>query len=288
MPITAEQRELRKKHLGSSDIPAMLGLSPYKSAYDLWLEKTGKLIEADNETPAMRAGTRFENGVLDDAEEQLGELRRNVWLCKRGGAAPIASNIDAVVLKTGDPVEAKTAGLFGPLTEWWGQEGTDQVPDRVIAQCQVHLLVTEAEVCHVPTFLGGRGFAMFEIPRNVKIINAIIDAAEHFWQEHVLRNVEPHGSRASLEVVKLIKREPQKVTTIEPELVEAWLETRDVASEAQKVADQAKADVLAALGDAEAAMAGPMGAITYYETKRKGYTVEPTTFRTLRHRKKGL
>jgi len=41
MALTTEQREIRRRYLGSSDIAAIFGMSPWKSAYDVWLEKTG-------------------------------------------------------------------------------------------------------------------------------------------------------------------------------------------------------------------------------------------------------
>lgn len=43
MPITQKQREFRRSHIGSSDIAAILGKDPYKTAYDVWLDKTGQL-----------------------------------------------------------------------------------------------------------------------------------------------------------------------------------------------------------------------------------------------------
>lgn len=39
--------EIRKQRIGSSDAAAAIGLNPYKSQLELWMEKTGR----DNETP---------------------------------------------------------------------------------------------------------------------------------------------------------------------------------------------------------------------------------------------
>jgi len=41
------QWESRTKSIGGSDCAAILGKSPYKSAYDVWLEKTGKISYED-------------------------------------------------------------------------------------------------------------------------------------------------------------------------------------------------------------------------------------------------
>ena len=213
-------------------------------------------------------------------------LRRNVHVEMSG--TPLAANIDAIVEQTGEPVEAKTVGLFHRSDEWWGDAGTDQVPDRVNVQAHVHLLCTDAKLCHVPAFIGGRGFVLFEIPRHTSIADAVVAAATEFWAKHVQADTPPTGSRASLQVIKLIRRTPEKIVNVQPELVAEWIEAKDAAKAAKMAAQRVEEDLLASLGDAEAGMCGELGAVTYYETTRKGYEVKETSYRTLRHKKKGL
>ena len=43
--LTTEQLEARKKGIGGSDVASILGLSPWKSQYQLYLEKRGELEE---------------------------------------------------------------------------------------------------------------------------------------------------------------------------------------------------------------------------------------------------
>jgi len=148
MPITEQQREKRKTRLGSSDMAAVLGVSPFATAHDIYLEKTDKLEPEKKEPETYKyAGNVFEKGILDDAERILGKLDRGpeghgVEVVADIGV-PIGSFIDAIVVAPkiegvceGDPVEAKTAGLYGPLVEEWGEDGTDEVPDRIIIQDQ--------------------------------------------------------------------------------------------------------------------------------------------------------
>ena len=65
-------------------------------------------------------------------------------------------------------------------------------------------------------------------------------------------------------------------------------EARAAASEADKAAEASAAAVLSALGDAEAGQAGGFGAVTYYDQKRRAYSVAASHHRVLRHRPKGL
>lgn len=289
MPITQEQREQRKHFLGSSDMAAVLGVSPWKTGYDVWLEKTGRLVDVEvEENPAMKAGNVFENGVLDAAEERYGHLLRNHRAVCPG--THIAANIDAVVEADRVPVEAKTVGLFWKTNEWWGDEGTDQVPDRVLIQCHVHLLClgNGAEVCHVPAFIGGRGFVFFEVPKKEDLLKIIRERGERFWTEHVMANTPPKDSKASLEVVKRIRRQPESVANVDPALVDTWNDAKEAAKIADTAENDAKTAVLQALGEAEAGLCGELGAVIYFEQSRRAYEVKETTFRVLRHKTKGL
>jgi putative phage-type endonuclease len=284
MPITEAMVEERKGWIGSSDVGVILGLSSYKTPYDLYLEKRGLLEPERRESKAATAGKRFEYGVLDEAEELLGRLDRNVHRKAQSLAFPLATNIDAVVVETGKPVEAKTAGLLGPLVGNWGEAGTDEVPDAYIAQAQVHLLVTEKESCHLPSFIAGRGFVMFEIPRNEEVIKIIVDRCARFWEE-VQKGTPPERSLPTLDVVKRLRRQPNKVISIPDAIVGDWLNCKEAESLAKKAKEAAEANLLAAMGDAEGAESGMYGRITYLETSRKGYVVEPCTYRTLRLKK---
>lgn len=285
MPITEEQRKKRIEHLGSSDMAAVLGEDRWKTPYDIFLEKRGSLVERP-ETQLLAAGNRFEDGVLDYAEDKLGPLTRNVE--RKVPDTPIMAHIDAIINSNDEPVEGKTTGLFGPVVERWGDDGTDEVPNRVIIQCHVHMLATGRTVCHVPTFIGGRGFCMFEVPYNEILGDTIREEAVRFWTEHVETGEPPEGQSASLDILKRMRRVPEKIVEVDPQTVQAWLEAKQAAADAEKAQKAAEAVLLTAMGDAEAAICGELGAVTYFETHRKGYEVKPTTYRTLRHKKKGL
>ena len=43
MVISQQQLSDRNKGIGSSDAAAILGLSSYKTPYDIWLQKTGRV-----------------------------------------------------------------------------------------------------------------------------------------------------------------------------------------------------------------------------------------------------
>ena len=67
---TPEWLELRRKKIGASDAPCIMGVSPWKTPYELWLEKlTGK---EQSQTWAMKEGIRKEEEARTEFEKQTG------------------------------------------------------------------------------------------------------------------------------------------------------------------------------------------------------------------------
>ncbi len=260
--LTADQIELRKKGLGASDMAAVMGLDPYRSAGDVYLEKTGQLTELE-ETPAMQLGNLMEGGILDYAELQLGPLKRNVYV--KGPDfenIPIASNLDAQIITDPDPVEAKAYGIFR-RDDRWGDEETDYVPNGVLIQCLTQIYCTERDKCHIAALLGGRGLQMFLVERNERMIKLILKAAIEFT-ECVRTKTPPPDSVPHLEVLKRVRREPEKVVDVASKLVQAWLDAKEANKEAEGEKEEAQAKLIAALGDAEAGRC-PLGLFRYVQ-----------------------
>ncbi len=280
MPITTAKLERRKKHLGSSDMAAVLGLSNYQTAYDVWAMKTGRL--PDNEgNAATEIGNILEPAVLDHAEKSLGNLIRNQYRSVKGEGIPIGSNVDALVVQTGEPVEAKTVGMLFPSRERWGAENTDEVPDRVLVQATVHMLCTEQELCYVHALIAGRGFVPYLVRRDEDVVKGITDAAINFWEKYVLTDAPPDNSLPTATTIKKMRREPKSIVSVDPALYVRAIRLKDIESKIKKKRDEAQIALLAALGDAEAGECG-RGTVTYLEQEKKAYAVAASKYRVCR------
>lgn len=289
MPITQLQKEERREHLGSSDMAAVLGVSPFATAYDVWLEKTGQLQEQP-ENDVLYTGRMLEDGVLNFAEDKLGRLQRNVTC--GDDKEILRANVDALIVESGQPVEAKTSSLFRYSSSDWGPDESDEVPDHIIIQTQVHMICTDQDICHVPALIGLRGLVMFHVSRQEKLVKTIQTEAERFWNENVMPGIPPADVIPNLEVVKWVIREPKKTIDVNPMLLQAWINAKELAKEADEMKEQTQAALLAALADAEQGNAGALGAITYFEQSRKVYDFDKditpyhlSTYRVLRHKK---
>lgn len=283
--LTQDEIERRRRFITATDVPKLFGRSPWGSAADVFWDKVGTRRFTGN--AATEAGTLLEPSVIAWAHQQLGGVVSGDWRVHENGIN--ACSLDAMTID-GEPVEAKTTGIVGPGTpHQWGDEGTDEIPEYYLLQVHAQLAVTGAPRAWVPALIGGRGFVMYRVQASPAINEAIARVSEQFWREHIEQNVQPEGCIPTLETMKGIRRTPGKEVAIADELAADYLEKQAVAAAAAKDADQAKAALIAALADAETgAYSG--GKFTFAEQTRKGYTIEETTFRVLRHKvsKKGL
>lgn len=243
--ITEEQRIARKAFIGSSDMAAILGVSPFASAHDIWLEKTDKLENDRPMNAAMDAGNWMEAAILNFAEAELGALERSPDTM-RHPSLPIGSHADAIALDYSEPVEAKNIDVASPLYAAFGEPGSDQIPEYTIIQSHVHMLCMGVTTqCHVPVCLGGR-FAMFRVPFNKTLAEVIGETAERFWSDNVIADIPP-DDMPSYEYIKRVRRASGVIATVDVELVSAWTRARDLRLAYEKAEEAHKAELLAAM-----------------------------------------
>ena len=272
MPITNEQRKARVTSIGSSDVPALFGVSPWTTAYDVWLEKTEKLEGQPPEAPWLANGNLFEPVIMDWAERELEDhIVRDVHI-----EAPdfhLAANIDGVTQKTSFPVEGKRVGGWGQWSDSFDPDVTDGVPEYVIYQSHVHMICLETDGfspdrTYVPVYLNRRDqFHMFQVPRNDDLVDAIKEECVNFWENHVQADTPPEDSLPSYDVCKRIRRPPNKTIQIDPAFLQVWNSHRAKRLELEKLEKDAYQELVAQMGDAERAECGDLGAVTFFSQK---------------------
>ena len=245
--ITKKQESDRAKGIGSSDVPTILGLNPWQTAYDLWLQKTGR-VESQEENDAMHLGTMLEEPVLRLAADRLGQRvvrPSNTFV----GCRPYCrANIDGMigVAKRGSPiVEAKTTGKG----DEWGEDGSDEVPERVRAQVMFQMACSSSDVAHIGALIGDYGlrFKMFRVNWDADYGAYIMERVEAFWERHVLTGNAPTNSLPSADAVKRMTR-TQSETKIDSLLFVNEQAAKRVLADAESEYEQARARLYAALG----------------------------------------
>src|SRR4051812_42424372 len=111
--LTAHDLSVRTNFITATDCPAVMGTSPWKTRYDIYLEKCVQL-DPKPPTPAMQWGTLLEGPILTFAEEVLRQHHKVTTLkltksgCRRRHPNGVMScTLDARIMGTGEAVEAK-------------------------------------------------------------------------------------------------------------------------------------------------------------------------------------
>lgn len=177
---------IRKQGIGSSDAAAAVGLNPYKSQLELWLEKTGrdgllpKIDPLDEESPAYW-GNILEHIVAAHYTKRSGNRVRRINAVLQHPDPKLhwmLANIDREVIGAPDVqiLECKTAGING--SRLW-KEG---VPEYVQLQVHHQLAVTGKQAADVAVLLGGQHLEIHRIHRDEKLIARLIELERQFWQ----------------------------------------------------------------------------------------------------------
>jgi len=266
---------VRKTGIGGSDAAAAVGLSPYKSMLELWLEKTGRDAELEKPDPNDTThpvfwGTLLEPIVAAAYTQQTGNKVRKVNAVLRHPTVPfMLANLDREVV--GVPgvqiLECKTAGEFG--SRLW----KDGVPEYVQLQVQHQLAVTGKQAGDVAVLLCGQQLAVHRIERDDELIARLIELEARFWRyvesdtpppadgsdsaDRALRCLYPRDAGSSIDFT-----EDRNLSAVFADLVSvrADIETRE------QLEAKLKQSLQQAMGEASKALF-ETGSVTYKRSK---------------------
>ena len=247
-----EWLELRRRGIGGSDAAAILGLNPWKTPMDVWLEKTGEFTRNDEENEKMYWGTALEDVVAREFMTRTGlkVRRRNAILQHRKHRFMIA-NVDRLVIGHKAGLECKTAGQYS--ADDWAMG----VPEYYIPQVQHYMAVTGYKAWYVAVLIGGQEFKYYKISRDDYFIRQLIEAETEFWNLVETRIPPPiDGTKASTELVKKLYPEAEKGKEIDLpfeafELIQQYERACEEEKRIQLIKDEATNRLKDMLGTAE-------------------------------------
>ena len=220
---------LRQSGIGGSDIAAIIGVSPYATAYDVYQSKTQPVNEETSEFACW--GTVLEDTVAREFSKRSGLKIQNVnFLMRHPEHRWAIANIDRAIinpaikgnvrfkdgkLTTDQIVEIKTASEY--VGKNWGLEESDEVPDQYQCQAQWYMGVTDTQVCHMAVLIGGNKYRQYKIERHQDFIDYLFEAAESFWINNVLAGVEPDATTLQNAKDKYPRHNPDTTLDVEPD-----------------------------------------------------------------------
>lgn len=188
---SADWLEWRRHHIGGSDAPIILHVSPFKSCYSLWQEKIGrrKVEESEDEFTPFGSKKATKHGKDMEAEA------RDAFTAETGLFLPSAcienTTEDGIPMSTSldgyDPVAKVALEIKCPKTPYdFIQIREGSVPEHYYPQLMHNWTVAEVEVFFLWAYFGGKG-ALLEFKRErhydrAWVADVLIAEERRFWK----------------------------------------------------------------------------------------------------------
>ena len=169
---------LRKQlGIGGSEAGSVIGLNPYKGAYTLWAEKTGKIPEFEGNL-TTEVGSYLEAFVADLFTRETGKQVRRKNRILVNDKYPFAfADVDRMVVGEKALLEIKTTNSIPTIKRIRNKE----YPEQWYAQMTHYLAVSGLEKAYLAVLIECRDFKIFELDRDEAEISALMGEEDKFW-----------------------------------------------------------------------------------------------------------
>ena len=187
-----EWLKVRQKGIGGSDISAVVGLNPFKSALACFMDKTDEEQKDQDENIPAELGLelepfmskKFKAWILKEEGLEI-DLKEMKAILQDDEVDYFLVNLDRYFehpTRGFCPVEIKTTTEFKRKS--WTE---DEVPDEYYTQCQWQIMITgpKTKWCYLIVLIGNRSIKVYVIPRNDKVIKDLRDRGKDFWENFV-------------------------------------------------------------------------------------------------------
>jgi len=213
--ITEPVQRDRSTFIGGSDAAAILGVSPWNTPVELWLQKTGQAPKEEIDPVRQKIldrGHKLEPFIRDMVIDKLRDLGMGVELVacnERYSDAEyqfMSCEIDFELRLSGtieiggqlehfndEIVNADAKSVTGFARKKWGDENTEDVPIEYAAQFMHGLMVAPGQrrFCLVAALRSFDDVDIYWTRRDDEVIAAMRAKEVCFWTEHVLTGIAP-------------------------------------------------------------------------------------------------
>ena len=176
----------RKCGITGTDAGSILGLNPYRSAFQVYHDKTSDTIEnIDNE--AMRQGRDLEEYVAQRFTEATGlKVRRANAIYQSEEHPLLLADFDRLIVGQKAGLECKTVSPFS--ADKWAD---GKIPAHYLAQVDHYLAVSGFDCWYVAALIFGRELVIHKIVTDKQVLSDLIDKEELFWTNHIVPQIPP-------------------------------------------------------------------------------------------------
>lgn len=281
--LTPDQIAQRRRGIGGSDIPALLGISRFNTPLGVFLEKRGEVDRALVPNEAIEWGNRLEPVIRSAYADRLAAATGATVhvvpgdaIGTREGPEPwMLWTVDGLVWLSGRPDAAPADRVLEiknrhVAAEGWGESGSDQVPQEVFAQVMWYLHCGRVPTADVAALFGGNELRIFRVDYDPQLGADLERVARSFWFECVQAGQPPEPTGGDHQRLATLFRQASE------ELVEADADAHGLvmdllAARAEREAAEARVELLEArvkarIGEA-AGLRGPDWKATWKTTK---------------------
>jgi putative phage-type endonuclease len=224
---STEWHEHRRRYRNASETAAVLGVSPWQTQYQLWQQKLG-LVEPEV-TTAMLHGIELEPAARTAYEAQTGHVMQPLVLVD----GDYSASLDGITLGGERIVEIKCP-FKGRESTLWQAAVAGELPEHYCWQVQHQLAVAKSEIADVFVFDGKEGLRI-EVRPDAASWARIRKAWDAFWP-YVSQRTPPPLAQGDV-----VQRDDEEWR----EAAFTYAAARRTADDAQRVLDEAKAQLIA-------------------------------------------
>lgn len=180
--LNPDQLEQHYSGIGGSMAPTIIGVNPFASAVDAYCHLTDPSSRPDlSGNQAVEWGNRLEDVIAEAAGDRLGlKLRRSSATHRHDEHHYMLAHVDRLVVGEKAGLEIKARSAY--MADKYGEEGSDQVFDSDMVQCQHYMSVLKMDRWYLAVLLGGQDLRTFVIPRDEELVGYIVDRESNFWK----------------------------------------------------------------------------------------------------------
>lgn len=277
----------RKSGLGGSDAAAAIGVSPYKSPFEVYAEKRGEREPDDlSDNERVKWGLRLEAVIAEAYAEETGRrVRRINRVLRHPLHTFMLGNIDRDVVGEPRGLECKNVGYEAAhfSDDAWGPSGSDKVPMPYFIQCQHYMLVKpDWQVVDLAALIAGNELRIYPIARDEETINALLRLESAFW--HNVTNGIPPSAHTMAEAQARWKAVARPIEANSDMIAEvtALRELSELKNGTEKRIDAVKVKIANFMQEQDTLTAAGIPILTYKEQTRAAHYVNESTFRVMR------
>lgn len=206
MPTNSAQRS---KSIGGSDIAAILGVDPKRDAFQLWLEKTGRMPV--QQTDRMVLGKCLEQGIVKYYEYQTGYQTTWIDVTHYHRIRTWQSfTVDAVVRGMRKGVDAKLVSL--DQRHEWGPT-INEIPQSALYQAIWYTNAMDYDSWDIAALIGDKLY-VYTVTRDRELEEALLGHAQHFFERYLIGDEEPPMGTTETTRLWLSRQFPKNGATI--------------------------------------------------------------------------